>query len=85
MRFVLCAIVLLLLSQVCASQTPTAHPQEELQIAIRRYMQCQADNVGSYNDQMRVVIEKNERLLAELNKAKEELAQEKSKTKVTTE
>lgn len=85
MKFALCIVTLLLLGQVCVAQTgqqiPTQQLQEELQIAIRRYMQCQADNVGSYNDQMRIVIEKNEKLSATLDTVKKELEQEKSKTK----
>lgn len=86
MKFALSIIALLLLSQVCTAQTLAEEElQLQLQIAIRRYMQCQADNVASYNEQMKIVIEKNEKLLTELNKDKEKLTQEISKTKVTTE
>ena len=86
MKLIVSTGVLLTLAQLCTAQTQQmqqATATEELQIAIRRFMQCQADNVSSYNDQMRLVIEKNEKLLTELNKAKQELVKEKNKTKVT--
>ena len=53
--------------------------QEELQIAIRRYMQCQADNVGTYNNQVQLSQYQVEKLQAELNKVKKELAELKAK------
>ena len=55
--------------------------QEELQIAVRRYMQCQADNVGTYNVQVQLSQKKFDLIQAELNDAKEELAKLKTEKK----
>lgn len=49
--------------------------QEELQIAVRRYMQCQADNVGMYNVQVQLLQNKVDQLQAKLDAAKKELEQ----------
>ena len=68
-------VFLVLLPRLSSAETA----QEELQIAIRRYMQCQADNVGTYNTQVQLSQYQVEKLQAELNKVKKELAELKAK------
>ena len=48
--------------------------QDELQIAVRRYMQCQADNVGMYNVQVQLSQSKIAELQNALDAVKKELA-----------
>lgn len=75
-------VVLLLLSfGVSHAQDATIvqAQNEEVQLLIRRYMQCQADNVGNYNVQSRLFIEQQQQTAAELRKVKVELEQERKK------
>lgn len=70
-------VFFLLLPPVAIAQV-TQVVQEELQIAVRRYMQCQADNVGIYNVQVQLSQSKLEKLQTELNAAKKEIEQLKA-------
>ena len=76
--FLLVSALILLMLPLALAQSPVA--QEELQIAIRRYMQCQADNVGTYNTQVQLFQIEIGQLRAELDKAKKQLAELKSKS-----
>ena len=71
MRTLMLVLVFMLLATLAVAQTP----QEELQIAVRRYMQCQADNVGMYNVQVQLLQSKVANMQAELDAAKKELEQ----------
>ena len=42
----------------------------ELQNAIRRFMQCQADNVSAYNEQTKIMLDEIRQVRAELEAAK---------------
>lgn len=70
--FWLASLILMLLAQPTVAQ-PISVMQDELQIAIRRYMQCQADNVGVYNIQVQLSQARLEQALAELDAVKKEL------------
>lgn len=70
--FWLASLILMLLAQPTVAQ-PISVMQDELQIAIRRYMQCQADNVGVYNIQVQLSQARLEQALAELGAVKKEL------------
>ena len=70
--FWLASLILMLLAQPTVAQ-PVSVMQDELQIAIRRYMQCQADNVGVYNIQVQLSQARLEQALAELGAVKKEL------------
>ena len=75
MRVLLLTLIVILLPVLTIAQGQ----QEELQIAVRRYMQCQADNVGTYNNQVQLSQYQIEKLQAELDKVKKELAELKAK------
>ena len=73
-------VFFLLLPPVSIAQTMQA-VQEELQVAVRRYMQCQADNVGMYNVQAQLSQKRFDQVQAELDDAKKELAKLKAEKK----
>ena len=86
MKYILCAIAILFLSSLAIPQE-VFNAAEELQLTIRRHMQCQADNVGTYNAQSKLFLEEKQQLIKELLKVKEELKvlKEKEVTKESTE
>ena len=65
MKYALCIVAALLLSSLATAQ--------EVFNAIRRHMQCQADNVGTYNAQSKLFLEEKQQLIKELLRAQEEL------------
>lgn len=67
----------MLLPPVSIAQVTQA-VQEELQIAVRRYMQCQADNVGMYNVQVQLSQSRIDKMQAELDEVRKELEQLKA-------
>ena len=70
------AILLLTIPLVVHAQDVDSKIEStELQSALRRYMQCQADNVGNYNIQSRLFLEQQQQLIAELKRIKLELTQ----------
>ena len=72
MRTILLAVLLLVWPVVASLQViPTS--QEELQLAVRRHMQCQADNVATYNVQAQLFQAKLAQLQAELDEAKKQI------------
>lgn len=77
MLVVLVAMLLMVLPVLAKAQTA----QEDLQIMVRRYMQCQADNVGTYNIQVQLSQGKLEKVQAELDAAKKEIEQLKDTKK----
>ena len=72
MKYALCIVAALLLSSLATAQE-VFNANEELQLAIRRHMQCQADNVGTYNAQSKLFLEEKQQLIKELLRAQEEL------------
>ena len=72
MKYTLCVVVILLLSSQVVGQE-VFNTAEELQLTIRRHMQCQADNVGTYNAQSKLLLEEKQQLIKELLKVREEL------------
>ena len=72
MKYTLCIPVMLLLASLANAQE-VFNTTEELQLVIRRHMQCQADNVGTYNAQSRLFLEEKQQLIKELLKVREEL------------
>lgn len=72
MKYALCIATVLCLISTAISQE-VLNTAEELQLAIRRHMQCQADNVGTYNAQSKLFLEERQQLIKELLKIKEEL------------
>ena len=86
MKYVLCVVAMLFLFSLAIPQE-VINSNEELQLIIRRHMQCQADNVGTYNAQSKLFLEEKQQLVKELLKAKEELRvlKEKETAKENTE
>ena len=78
--FWLASLLTILLVQSAMAQVPIVL-QGELQIAIRRYMQCQADNVGMYNVQAQLSQNRLDQVQAELDETKKELAKLKAEKK----
>ena len=78
MKYALCIVVVLLLTSLASAQE-VFNTNEELQLAIRRHMQCQADNVGTYNAQSKLFLEEKQQLIKELLKVREELKALKEK------
>jgi hypothetical protein len=74
----LCAVAILILSSLATAQE-RFNTNEELQLTIRRHMQCQADNVGTYNAQSKLFLEEKQQLIKELLKVREELKTLKDK------
>ena len=86
MKYALCVVVMLLLTSLVNAQE-VFNTAEELQLTIRRHMQCQADNVGTYNAQSKLFLEEKQQLVRELLKVREELKvlKEKEVAKENTE
>ena len=78
MKYALCVVAVLLLSSLATAQE-VFNTNEELQLVIRRHMQCQADNVGTYNTQSKLFLEEKQQMIKELLKIREELKALKEK------